>query len=424
MRTASTCWRSCTSSPAGWRRGSGRSSRRSAQSRRGRRSGRRPGVTGRLRRCGRCGDWLGGLRCGGGRFPHRPTRRPLCRRLPGCAWWLLHLVAALSGCWLRRRPSRACDTGPGCRGRLLCSAAHVATERDRSVPREQATRQQAHRATAQQSTHRRGEDQCARAERDRNFWKRELAGRIPLTGLPTEATLAPDTPHEGEVCTRRLSKEQVDAVTSFATSNEISPGIFFLTVFKTLLHRYTGQEDIVIGMPVSGRPLERFDPVVGYFINTLPIRSKPVESDEFTLFAQRLQSTVFEATEHGAYPFHHIVRDLGSRGADLRSPVFQVVYNYQNFSLPGHLNNLADELRDTWPFRVVDGLHQLGEYDLTLDVVPGDGFVLDWKYHPAAFSAATIARIADHFVNLIDDIVASDGHAVLGRWNLLDGAGK
>ncbi|MFI0463376.1 amino acid adenylation domain-containing protein [Saccharopolyspora sp. 5N102] len=262
----------------------------------------------------------------------------------------------------------------------------------------------------------------ARAERDRDFWQRALAGRIPLTGLPTEATLAPDTPHEGEVCTRWLSKEQADVISSFAASNGIIPGVFLLAVFKTLLHRYTGQEDIVIGMPVSGRPSERFDSSVGYFINTLPIRSKPVASDEFAVFAQRLQSTVFEAIDHAAYPFPRIVRDLGDRDADLRSPVFQVAYNYQNFSLVGTLQNLADELRDTWPFRVVEGLHQLGEYDLTLDVVPGDGFELIWKYHPAAFSAATIARMADHFVNLIDDVVASGGHAELGRLNLLDTA--
>lgn len=262
----------------------------------------------------------------------------------------------------------------------------------------------------------------ASAERDREFWKRELAGRIPLTGLPVEATLAPDAPHKGEVRTHRLSREQSDAIASFAAANQIIPGVFLLAVFKTLLHRYTGQEDIVIGMPVTGRPSARFESSVGYFINTLPIRSRPTASDEFALFARRLQTTVFEAIDHAAYPFPHIVRDLGDRDADLRSPVFQVAYNYQNFSLNAHVRNLADELRDTWQFQVVEGLHQVGEYDLTLDVVPDAGFELVWKYHPAAFSAATIARMADHFVNLIEDVVASDGRTQLGRLNLMDTA--
>ncbi|MFD1149289.1 amino acid adenylation domain-containing protein, partial [Saccharothrix hoggarensis] len=257
----------------------------------------------------------------------------------------------------------------------------------------------------------------ARAERDRQYWKRELAGRVPLTGLPTEVTLGPDAPHEGEVCVRRLSEAQAAAVTSFATANGLIPAVFLLAVFKTLLHRYTGQEDVVVGMPVSGRPSERFESSVGYFINTLPIRSRPVASDGFAEFALRVQSTVFEAIDHQAYPFPHIVRDLGDRD-DLRAPVFQVAYNYQNFSLNGHLRGLARELRGTWPFRVVEGLHQVGEYDLTLDVVPGDGLELVWKYHPTAFSADTVARMADHFATLVEAVTAA-GRATLGGLDLV-----
>jgi len=168
---------------------------------------------------------------------------------------------------------------------------------------------------------------------DREFWQRELAGATPLTGLPSQTTLPPDAAHEGEVYTRRLSGEQADAVSAFAAAQGIGPGSFFLAVFTALLHRYTGQEDIVIGMPVSGRPEERFDSVVGYFVNTLPIRVRPTDSDEFAAFADRVQSTVFQVLEHAAYPFHRIVRDLGRRGDDLRSPVYQVVYNYQDSAL-------------------------------------------------------------------------------------------
>lgn len=259
------------------------------------------------------------------------------------------------------------------------------------------------------------------AERDRDYWKQELAGAIPLTGLPTEATLSPDAPHIGEVCTRRLSHEQADAVVSLAAANEIIPGAFLLAVLTTLLHRYTGQEDIVVGMPMSTRPSERFESTVGYFINMLPVRTRPAGTDEFSRYAGRVQEVVFEAIDHSSYPFPRIVRDFGRRD-DLRSPVFQISYNYQNFSLTHHLKGLADELREILSFRVVDGLHQIGEFDLALDVVPGDGFELVWKYNPGAFSAATVARMADHFGTLIDDIAAAGDGTALGRLNLLDPA--
>ncbi|MEU9201095.1 amino acid adenylation domain-containing protein [Streptomyces sp. NPDC048332] len=259
-----------------------------------------------------------------------------------------------------------------------------------------------------------------RAGEDREFWVRELAGADVLTGLPSQAALLPDAPHVGEVYTSRLPNEQAAAIEAFTASHGISPGIFFLTAFLTLLHRYTGSEDLVIGMPVAGRPTEHFDPVVGCFVNTLPVRSRPNASEEFTSFARRVRSTVLDVLEHGTYPFHRIVGDLGARGVNPRSPLYQVVYNYQDSALSGYLGERAHATGET-DFELVDGLYQLGEYDLTVDVAPGDGFLVNWKYHPDAFSADAVAGMAAHFANLVDSVLASDGQSPIGRLNLLDG---
>ncbi|RBL82365.1 hypothetical protein DDE05_38090, partial [Streptomyces cavourensis] len=86
-----------------------------------------------------------------------------------------------------------------------------------------------------------------RAEEDREFWVRELTGADVLTGLPSQVAPAPDAPHVGEVYTSRLPEERAAAVAAFTASHGISPGIFFLAAFLTLLHRYTGSEDLVIG---------------------------------------------------------------------------------------------------------------------------------------------------------------------------------
>ncbi|MGA5045398.1 amino acid adenylation domain-containing protein [Streptomyces arboris] len=258
-----------------------------------------------------------------------------------------------------------------------------------------------------------------RAEEDREFWVRELAGADILTGLPSQAALEPDAPHVGEVHTSRLPKEQAAAIAAFTASHEISPGIFFLAAFLTLLHRYTGNEDLVIGMPVAGRPTERFDPIVGCFVNTLPVRSRPDASEEFTSFARRVRSTVLDVLEHGTYPFHRIVGDLGARGVNPRSPLYQIVYNYQDSALSGYLGERARATGES-DFELVDGLYQLGEYDLTVDVAPGDGFLVNWKYHPDAFSAHAVAAMAGHFATLVDSILGSDGQSPTGRLNLLD----
>ncbi|MFI7237403.1 amino acid adenylation domain-containing protein [Streptomyces cyaneofuscatus] len=258
-----------------------------------------------------------------------------------------------------------------------------------------------------------------RAEEDREFWVRELAGADVLTGLPSQVALPPDAPHVGEVHTSRLPEEQAAAIGAFAASHGISPGSFFLAAFLTLLHRYTGSEDLVIGMPVAGRPTEHFDPIVGCFVNTLPVRSRPNASEEFISFARRVQSTVLDVLEHGTYPFHRIVGDLGARGVNPRSPLYQIVYNYQDSALSGYLGERARATGET-DFDLVDGLYQLGEYDLTVDVAPGDGFLVNWKYHPDAFSADAVAGMADHFATLVDSILDSDGQPPIGRLTLLD----
>ncbi|MET9925946.1 MULTISPECIES: amino acid adenylation domain-containing protein [unclassified Streptomyces] len=258
-----------------------------------------------------------------------------------------------------------------------------------------------------------------RAEEDREFWVRELAGADVLTGLPSQAALLPDAPHVGEVFTSRLSEERAAAIAAFTAAHEISPGIFFLAAFLTLLHRYTGSEDLVIGMPVAGRPTEQFDPIVGCFVNTLPVRSRPDAFEAFTSFARRVQSTVLDVLEHGTYPFHRIVGDLGARGVNPRSPLYQIVYNYQDSALSGYLGERARATGET-DFELVDGLYQLGEYDLTVDVAPGDGFLVNWKYHPDAFSADAVAGMAAHFATLVDSILGSDGQSPIGGLNLLD----
>ncbi|WP_437585646.1 amino acid adenylation domain-containing protein [Sorangium sp. So ce1000] len=258
-----------------------------------------------------------------------------------------------------------------------------------------------------------------RAQEDRAFWMRELAGMVPLAGLPTERALPADAPHDGDVHSHRLSRAQAEAVKAFAEAHQISPGIFFLAVFNALLCRYTGHDDIVVGMATAVRPLERFDDVVGHFINMLPIRSRLTDSESFAQYAARLQKNVLTAIGHGAYPFSRLVGDLGADGRSARSPVFQVGYNYQNFSLESRLSELRKRIGESLPFELVGGLCQTGEYELALDVAPGDGFTVNWKYHPDAFASATVARMSEHFVTLIDAVLASSGEEALGRLSVL-----
>ncbi|AKJ29422.1 non-ribosomal peptide synthetase [Caldimonas brevitalea] len=242
---------------------------------------------------------------------------------------------------------------------------------------------------------------------DRRYWLQRLASPTPLTGMPLIKPWTPGDGHRGQVLRRELPADLVEAIRHFAAAQGLSPGVVLLAAFKTLLFRYTGQRDLIVGMPYLGRPQERFDGVIGHFINMLPIRTQLEGQDSAETYLHRLQQAVIEAIDHASYPYPQQVRDQNLHDANVSSPVFQVSYNYQNFSDPGWVQRLQQEVAASLAFTPVDEVVQAGEYELSLDVLPEDGLVLHLKYHPELYSTATISSLADHLVNLIHALLAS-----------------
>jgi amino acid adenylation domain-containing protein len=247
---------------------------------------------------------------------------------------------------------------------------------------------------------------------DRDYWSKQLAGVSSLSGMPKKRNCVSTYAHKGEVLSRKVSVSQVSTIEKFVKTNAINNGVFFLAVFKILLYRYTGQVDITIGMPVIGRPQERFDSVIGHFINMLPVRSHFIEGENFLMYVSRLQKTVFDAIDHAAYPFSKLVQNLEPHNRDVGSPVFQISYNYQSFSSTDELQDLKNKIKDSLTFELINGLYQTGEYDLSLDVLPGKEIVLNFKYHPDIYSAEIISGISNHYINLIDEVIKSSKNAL------------
>jgi polyketide synthase PksN len=169
----------------------------------------------------------------------------------------------------------------------------------------------------------------------------------------------------------------------------VNASVIFLAVFQVLLYRYTGQDDIIVGMPTLGRPRERFDALVGYFINMVAIRSQGAGGRPCTDFIRDLQLTMVDALDHAVYPFPRLVRELNVPRLLSHSPVFQAVFLYQNF---------------------LDGIYQEGEYELELEVWEREaGFIVHFKYNPDLYEPATVSRMMEHLLNLAGEICSHPG---------------
>ncbi|MCM2496148.1 non-ribosomal peptide synthetase/type I polyketide synthase [Burkholderia glumae] len=263
----------------------------------------------------------------------------------------------------------------------------------------------------------------SRVEQDRAFWRKVLADSKPIAGLPLRSLTETEDRHEGEVCRRVVPGALAQAARAFAQTHQWSEGLLYLAVFKLLLYRYTGQDDLLIGMPVSNRPQERFDPVIGHFVNMLPIRSVIRGDDGFAAYGAHLRQQVLEALDHRGYPFARMVKDAGATIDRTHAPLFDISYNYQNFFATDAHAALVRQLDDALAIEMIGEPMQTGEYGLVLDVCPSDALHLNFKYDPRLFSGATVERLADHFCQLLSEALQHPTRA-LNRLSIVSEAEK
>jgi amino acid adenylation domain-containing protein len=183
-----------------------------------------------------------------------------------------------------------------------------------------------------------------------------------------------------------------------------TPFMVLLAVFETLLHRYTGQDDLVVGSAIANRRLSEIEDLIGLFVNTLALRLDCAGDPPFGELLARIRSEMVEAYARQDLPFERLVAELGTRRDRGGSPPFRAFFQVQNTPLPDGL-----ELSDL----TLSGMElerQAAELDLALtarDTPEGvDG---EWRYSTALFDPATVARMAVHFSLLLAGAVADEG---------------
>ncbi|MCK9395632.1 MAG: amino acid adenylation domain-containing protein, partial [Methylobacter sp.] len=247
----------------------------------------------------------------------------------------------------------------------------------------------------------------AEGHKHRAYWMQQLAGKLPGLNLFTDYPRAASSRFEGRTHSIRLDSALSGQIRAFARQQRMNLSTLFLALFNVLLHRYTGQDDIIVGMPEKGRSQDRFENEVGYFINMLPIRSRELGQKPFAALIRELQLTMTDALDHAAYPFPVMVSDLGIAPSEDFAPVFQVAFEYQNVFSAGDLLTFQRQFQDALSITLIEEIAQEGEYELVLEVREGkDDFALNLKYNPTLFKPSTIARLAEHLVNLAGQAIA------------------
>jgi amino acid adenylation domain-containing protein len=246
-----------------------------------------------------------------------------------------------------------------------------------------------------------------------DYWKARLSGELPALSLPCDYPRPAEQRFNGASYELALASDLTEKIRELAKSLRVNLSVLFLGVLNMLLHRYSGDDDILVGMPTSGRPESRFDDVVGYFINMIVIRSRVSGRQSVAEFLSELQLIVADGLDNADYPFPALLKELKAGRDQSRSPLFQVMYAYQNFIQPDDLTGLHGGAQSPLPMEFLSGINQEGSHDLALEVYQGkDHFQLKLDYNTDLFSADTIQRAMAHYINLLRSITSRPVSAI------------
>ncbi|MDF3203083.1 non-ribosomal peptide synthetase [Pseudomonas sp. 1912-s] len=232
------------------------------------------------------------------------------------------------------------------------------------------------------------------SQRQLAYWKAQLGDEHPTLSLTTDHPRSAQTVRSASRHSVRLSASLGEAIRKTAQTHESTPFMLLLAAFQSLLHRYSGQRDIRIGVPNANRPRQETQGLIGFFINTLVLRA---ELDARLPFAELLaatRTTALGAQAHQDLPFEQLLEAFPQAR---EQGLFQVMFNHQQRDLsalrrlPGLL---ADEL--AWHSREA-------KFDLQLhsEEDRNGRLSLSFDYADELFDAATIERLAEHFINLL-----------------------
>ncbi|HYP26891.1 MAG TPA: MupA/Atu3671 family FMN-dependent luciferase-like monooxygenase [Blastocatellia bacterium] len=245
-----------------------------------------------------------------------------------------------------------------------------------------------------------------------DYWRKQLAGDLPALNLPTDRPRLQAQTFRGATQTFRLNEELTERLKSFAQAEGVSLFMALLAALQVLLHRRTGQREVLLGSPPVGARREDFQSVVGFFHNPVVIRGDLSGDPTFRTLLGRVRHTVLDALAHQDYPFPLLVERLQPARDPSRSPLFQAMFVFYESGDPTVLSFLAGEAGRRINLGGLEleslGLEQQASMlDLTMTVVDSEGrLAASLQYNTDLFDAATIDRMAEDFESLVSAAVA------------------
>ncbi|WP_097004911.1 non-ribosomal peptide synthetase [Lacrimispora amygdalina] len=231
-----------------------------------------------------------------------------------------------------------------------------------------------------------------------NYWLETLGGEIPVLNMQTDFKRPAVQSFEGGRVRFHLCSEIAGKLGEIAKENGATMYMVLLAAYNTLLYRYTGQEDIIVGSPIAGRPHADLQNIIGMFVNTLAMRNYPQGEKTYKQFLAEVREMALGAYENQDYPFEEIVEKLGLKGDMSRNALFDTMFALQN------METGIFELAGLKAAPYGSGA-SISKFDITLAAIETqEGISFELEYGIKLYKKETMEALSEHFVNILKEV--------------------
>ncbi|MGG0816164.1 amino acid adenylation domain-containing protein, partial [Paenibacillus alvei] len=256
------------------------------------------------------------------------------------------------------------------------------------------------------------QEQKERLQLQEAYWLNMFQGELPVLEMPTDYPRPAVQSYEGHTLEFFFDASKTDGLRQLASETGTTLFMVLLAAYNVLLHKYSGQEDVIVGTPIAGRNHGDVQPLIGMFLNTLAIRSYPASEKTFLSYLNEVKETTLHAFEHQNYPFEELVDKVQVTRDLSRNPLFDTLFTMQN------TENEEFELEGLRLIPYPSAL-DTAKFDISLDVGEENGGLdYSFEYATALYKRETIERLAKHYEQLLVTII-SRPDAKIAELNLL-----
>lgn len=234
----------------------------------------------------------------------------------------------------------------------------------------------------------------------KNYWLQQFSDQIPVLDMPLDYPRNQEISYAGDQIDITFDKDTYAKIKDMSTNTGTTEYMILLAGLMILLSRYSREDDIVVGTPISGRTHKDTEGVMGVFVNTLAMRANPSADKPFLSFLDEVKGICLNAYENQEYPFDELINEVGAAREMTRNPLFDVMFTMQNNE---NVDFTMDGLKIT-PLPLGD---VISKFDLSVDVYERKGsYDIIFQYSKDLFQRNTIEYFARHYRNLIVSILS------------------